>query len=77
MEAKAHAIVASTEKKEKVFLVPYTNIIPSTPKALPGGVEKKKVERVVSEFGDDMTDWVWQGPEDSDEEIEELIPFKN
>ena len=36
-------LLPSTEKKERVFLVPYTNIIPSTPKALPGGVEKKKV----------------------------------
>ena len=37
-------LLPSTEKKEKVFLVPYTNIVPSTPKALPGGVEKKKVD---------------------------------
>ena len=30
-------LLPSTEKKEKVFLVPYTNIVPSTPKL--GGVK--------------------------------------
>ena len=39
--------------------------------------EKKKVERIVNEFGDDFTDYVWDGPEDSDEEVEELVQFKN
>lgn len=24
-----------------------------------------------------MTEWLWDGPLDSDEEIEELVPFKN
>lgn len=24
-----------------------------------------------------MQEWLWDGPEDSDEEIEELVPFKN
>lgn len=24
-----------------------------------------------------MTNWVWEGPDDSDEEIEELVPYKN
>lgn len=37
--------------------------------------ETEKV-RVVNEFGDDMTDLLWDGPEDSDEEVEELLPFK-
>jgi hypothetical protein len=37
--------------------------------------EPEKV-RIVNEFGDDMTDFVWDGPEDSDEEVEELLPFK-
>ena len=27
--------------------------------------------------GDDMKDWMWDGPEDSDEEIEDMIPLKN
>ena len=27
--------------------------------------------------GDDCKDWMWDGPEDSDEEIEDMIPLKN
>ena len=27
--------------------------------------------------GDDLKDWMWDGPEDSDEEIEDMIPLKN
>jgi hypothetical protein len=26
--------------------------------------------------GDNMEDWLWDGPEDSDEEIEDMIPLK-
>lgn len=36
----------------------------------------KVKERIVNEFGDDFTDLVWDGPVDSDEEVEELLPFK-
>jgi len=35
-------LLPSTEKKEKVFLVPYTNIVPSTPKL--GGVKPAEVK---------------------------------
>ena len=31
---------------------------------------------VKNKWGDDMTNFLWDGPEDSDEEIEELVPFK-
>ena len=27
--------------------------------------------------GDDMKNWMWDGPEDSDEEIEDMVPLKN
>jgi len=27
----------------------------------------------VNEYGDDMADYIWDGPDDSDEEIEELL----
>lgn len=29
-----------------------------------------------NEFGDDFSGLAWDGPEDSDEEVEELLPFK-
>jgi len=35
------------------------------------------LDQAKSQYGDNMTDWLWDGPEDSDEEIEEMIPFKN
>ena len=31
----------------------------------------------MTEFGEDVSRWLWDGPEDSDEEVEELLPFKN
>lgn len=39
-------------------------------------IKEKEKLRIVNEFGDDFTELVWDGPEDSDEEIEELLPFK-
>ena len=39
-------------------------------------IKEKEKLRIVNEFGDDFTEYVWDGPEDSDEEIEELLPFK-
>lgn len=36
---------------------------------------KEKV-KIINEFGDDFTDLQWDGPLDSDEEVEELLPFK-
>jgi len=41
------------------------------------GPSEKEIATAVTDQGDDMTDWLWDGPEDSDEEIEELLPFKN
>ena len=41
-----------------------------------GPTEKDKLTAKTS-FGDDMTQWLWDGPEDSDEEIEEIAVFKN
>ena len=29
-----------------------------------------------NKWGDDMQNFLWDGPEDSDEEIQELLPFK-
>lgn len=41
-----------------------------------GPTEKDKATAITAQ-GDDMNEWLWDGPEDSDEEIEELVPFKN
>ena len=52
-------LLPSTEKKEKVFLVPYTNIIPSTPKL--GGVkptEGKKETVKTSEVNEKLSEVV-------------------
>ena len=53
------------------------DVDPCSSEAKPQIKQKKEVERIINEFGDDFTDLVWDGPEDSDEEIEELLPFKN
>lgn len=42
-----------------------------------GKVDSKPKERVKNELGEDFTDLMWDGPEDSDEEVEELLPYKN
>ena len=41
----------------------------------PSIIEKPKQERprFVTELGEDLTQWLWEGPEDSDEEVEELL----
>lgn len=31
----------------------------------------------MNEYGEDFSDFLWEGPIDSDEEIEELVPYKN
>ena len=52
-------LLPSTEKKEKVFLVPYTNIVPSTPKL--GGVkpaEGKKETAKTSEVNEKLSEVV-------------------
>lgn len=41
------------------------------------GPSEKEILSAKTATGDDMTDWLWDGPQDSDEEIEELLPFKN
>lgn len=33
--------------------------------------------KAVNSHGDNFTNFLWDGPEDSDEEIEEMVPFKN
>jgi len=34
-------------------------------------------ESYINEYGDDFADYIWDGPDDSDEEVEELLPLKN
>jgi hypothetical protein len=41
-----------------------------------GPTEKDKLT-AITPLGDDMNQWLWDGPEDSDEEIEEMVVFKN
>jgi predicted ATPase len=41
-----------------------------------GPSEKDKLVAMTA-AGDDMNEWLWDGPEDSDEEIEEMAIFKN
>lgn len=36
----------------------------------------EEIAKVTNEFGDDFTGLQWDGPEDSDEEVEEFLPFK-
>lgn len=44
-------------------------------------LKKKKREKELldakNSFGDDMTQFLWDGPSDSDEEIPELVPLRN
>lgn len=32
---------------------------------------------LINEYGDNFTDLQWDGPDDDDEEIPEMVPFKN
>ena len=32
---------------------------------------------LINIHGDNFTDFVWDGPEDSDEEVAEMLPYKN
>ena len=41
------------------------------------GPTEKDLASATTAQGDEMQEWLWDGPEDSDEEIEELLPFKN
>ena len=40
------------------------------------GPSEKDLLTAITE-NDDMTEWLWDGPEDSDEEIEEMAVYKN
>jgi len=41
------------------------------------GPSEADLATAITSHGDDMTNWLWDGPEDSDEEIEEMVEFKN
>lgn len=41
------------------------------------GPSEADMAKTKTSAGDDMKEWLWDGPVDSDEEIEELLPFKN
>lgn len=41
------------------------------------GPNEAERQSAINSFGDDLTEYLWDGPEDSDEEIAEMIPFKN
>jgi len=32
---------------------------------------------IINQFGDDMEQFCWDGPVDSDEEVAEMLPLKN
>ena len=58
----------------------YDNAIKSVVfKSEPGPSLKDKTaaDQFKEQYGDTMQDFLWDGPEDSDEEIEELALFKN
>ena len=37
---------------------------------------KKRVQEYKTKWGDDMSMYAWDGPEDNDEEVPEMVPFK-
>ena len=39
-------------------------------------IEDESTNENVNEFGDDFSNHLWDGPEDSDEEIEEMVKYK-
>lgn len=41
------------------------------------GPSKSGGDRFLNEYGEDFTDLLWNGPDDSDEEVEDLLPYKN